>query len=130
MGQHFAFLPEGIYTFETREKVYEPKALAEGMIQGMESGFFSVVAHPDLIFRRKKYWDEEAEEISKEIQACAARTGVILEQNISSMQGKKKKRAYWPEFWEELPEGVRTLYGVDAHSVKEMETNYRWILGI
>ena len=34
------------------------------------------------------------------------------------------KRTYWPEFWKNLPCGVRTVYGVDAHSVAEMESNY------
>ncbi len=124
LGQHFSLLPNGCYTFESKEKISEPKDLANGMMQGMESGLFSVVAHPDQIFRRKKIWDEECKAISREIIDCAARTGVILEQNISNLLGKKKKRTYWPEFWKELPQGVRTMYGVDAHSVAELETNY------
>lgn len=128
LGQHFVLLPEGIYNFESREKFYEPEHLAEGMIQGMESGFFNVVAHPDLIFRRRKAWDAEMEQIANRIKECAARTGVVLEQNIDSMVttwNNKKKREYWPEFWSELPDGVRTIYGLDAHSTADLEQNYK-----
>lgn len=124
LGQHFSLLPDGRYSFQDREKVVEARVLADGIIEGMESGFFQVVAHPDQIFRRCKEWDEETENIAREIIECAARTGVILEQNISNMQGKKKKRAYRPEFWAELPAGVRTIYGLDAHSMEELEENY------
>jgi len=125
LGQHFSLLPEGIYTFQSKEKIFESGALAEGMMAGMESGYFEIVAHPDQIFRRKKEWDTEAERISREIQECAASTGVFLEQNISSMIAKKKKRVYWPEFWAMLSAEARTVYGLDAHSVEELERHYQ-----
>ena len=32
---------------------------------------------------------------------------------------------YWREFWMDLPKEVKVIYGVDAHSVDEMEANYR-----
>lgn len=128
LGQHFVLLPEGIYNFESKDKFYEPEHLAEGMIQGMESGLFSVVAHPDLIFRRRKVWDAETEQIANRIKASVARTGVVLEKNIDSMVttwNNKKKREYWPEFWAELPDGVRNIYGLDAHSTADLERNYK-----
>lgn len=124
LGQHFALLPDGRYTFEMGEKNLEARALAEGMIAGMETGLFQAAAHPDQIFRRMKKWNEEMEAISKEIKECAISTGIILEQNISNIL-KKKSRVYRKEFWEELPNEIRTIYGVDAHSVAEMEKNYR-----
>ena len=90
----------------------------------MESGLFDTVAHPDQIFRRKKQWDSESVELSNKIKECAARTGVALEQNISNMFEKKKKHLYWNEFWLDLPSNLKTIYGVDAHSVDEMVENY------
>lgn len=125
LGQHFSLLPDGDYTFESREKIGEAKPLAEGIIAGMESGYFDVVAHPCQIFRRNKEWTEETERISMEIKECAACTGVSLEQNVSNMLEKRKKRVYRPEFWQNLPDGVRTIYGLDAHSVTELTENYR-----
>lgn len=123
LGQHFSLLPDGSYTFESREKITEARALADGMMQGMESGYFSVVAHPDQIFRRSKVFGSEEEAIAREIKDCAAHTGVILEQNISNMLGKKKKRAYRPEFWEGF--SGDTIYGLDAHSIEELTENFR-----
>lgn len=124
LGQHFSLLPNGNYTFEDRKMMAEARALADGMIQGMESGYFDAVAHPDQIFRKNKDWTEQEESISNEIKECAVSTGVILEQNISNMQEKKKKCSYRPEFWQNLPHGVRTIYGLDAHSVTELAENY------
>lgn len=129
LGQHFSWIPEeNIYSFKSREKIAEPEFLAEGMIQGMESGLFQVVAHPDQIFRRMKSWGEREEMISQEIKECAVRNGIYLEKNISNMIAKKKRRVYWPEFWEDVPRGLKTVYGVDAHSVKELEEHYKFQL--
>ncbi len=126
LGQHFALLEDGTYTFDNMDKSGEAKALADAMIAGMESGFFQVVAHPDQIFRRQDGWDKEREQMSNDIKACAVRTDMILEKNISNMIGKKKKRAYRAEFWNNLPEEIEIIYGLDAHSVVELEENYLW----
>lgn len=120
LGEHFSLLSDGRYTFEMSEKSLEARALADGMIAGMETGLFQAVSHPDQIFRRMKTWNKEMESISKEIKQCAVDTRVILEQNISNML-VKKKHAYREEFWKELPDTLKTIYGVDAHSVMEME---------
>ena len=124
LGQHFSLLPDGSYTFQSREKIAEPRELADGMIQGMESGFFDAVAHPCQIYRRIKTWSVKEELLSACIKECAARTGVALEKNISNMLAKKKRRVYWPEFWDNMPKNVNTIYGLDAHSTKELEENF------
>lgn len=123
LGEHFALLPDGRYNFELTDKSDEAKILAEGMIAGMETGLFPVVAHPDQIFRRIKKWNSETEKISREIIDCAVRNGIKLERNISNMFDKNKYK-YRPEFWKEAPCKLQTIYGVDAHSVEEMERNY------
>ena len=129
LGQHFSWISEeGIYSFESKDKNAEPEHLFEGMIAGMESGFFSVVAHPDQIFRRAKNWGNREEHIANEIKTAALRTGVALEKNISNMIAKKKRKVYWPEFWANVSEGVKTIYGIDAHSVKELEEHYKYQL--
>lgn len=126
LGQHFSWLPkEGIYTFESREKIAEPRELAEGMIAGMETGLFEAAAHPDQIFRRVKEFSEQEMKLAREIKDCAVSNGVSLEINISNMLGKKKKRTYRPEFWKDLPNGLRTIYGLDAHSIQELLENFK-----
>ena len=124
LGQHFSLLPDGRYTFDLENKTEEIPYLAKGIIDGMESGLVDAVAHPDQIFRRKKQWDAESDKLAKQIKESAARTGVILEKNISNMFEKKRKHLYWKEFWMDLPEKTNVIYGVDAHSVEEMTMNY------
>ena len=125
LGQHFSLLPDGRYTFDLVNKSGEAYYLAQGIMEGMESGLFDVVAHPDQIFRRIKRWDSEASELAKQIKECAARTEVALEKNISNMFEKKRKHLYWHEFWLDVPDELKIIYGVYAHSVEEMEENYR-----
>lgn len=123
LGQHFSLLPDKRYTFMEIDKNIELYALAEGMIAGMETGFFEAVSHPDRIFRRIKNWNTEMEKIATEIKECASSREIILEQNISNML-KQKKQEYRPEFWETVPFELQILYGVDAHSVNDMEKYY------
>lgn len=48
--------------------------------QGMQTGYFSVVAHPGRCFRRCKEWTKEMEIVSKSIISTAQRHGVVLEE--------------------------------------------------
>ena len=124
LGQHFSLLNNGEYSFTMHEKSMEARVLADGMIQGMESGFFNIVAHPDQIFRRYKTWNNEATEITIEILDCARRTGVVLERNIKNMLLYPKEKRYWPEFWNLCPKDAKTICGLDAHSVESMVQYY------
>lgn len=124
LGQHFTRLSDGRYSFELKDKSDEAKLLAEGMIQGMESGLFFAVAHPDQIFRRYKQWDDSTTDIANEIIACAKNTNSILEINIDNMLAYPKHARYWPEFWALCPPDVKNIYGLDAHSVDELERYY------
>lgn len=66
--------------------------LLEGQIAGTKTGYFDVVAHPDRLFKREK--------------------------NVPSMHRKKQ---YWGEFWELVPEDVPIIVGCDAHSLEDIE---------
>ncbi len=90
LGQHFSLLADGSYTFDLENKSDEAHYFAEGIVAGMESGLFDVIAHPDQIFRRKKQWDSESIELSRQIKECAVHTGVVLEKNISNMFEKRE----------------------------------------
>ena len=128
LGPHFSLMPDGSYSFQSKKKTEIVPYLAESLIAGMESGLFQAVAHPDQIFRYKKKWNPEFSSIAREIKECAADNRIVLEKNISNMLGKKNQqqshRLYRPEFWQELPDDLQIIYGVDAHSVEEMEQHY------
>ena len=119
LGQHMAEYTTGHYTFEwDAEKLLsgEYVALGKAQIQGINTGYFDAVAHPDRIFRRQREWTKNASILSKEIIDAAYRTNTQLEVNESS---KQKIRHYWPEFWE-MVERDLCIHGLDAHSLNEI----------
>ena len=126
LGQHMAEIETAPprYSFsETAEylAVNEYKLLGHAMIQGIRSGYFDAVAHPDRIFRRCTAWDCEMEKMSRAIIQSAAEHKLPLEMNLSSVENQKN---YKPQFWTLVPIESACIIGYDAHTVAEMETRY------
>lgn len=124
LGQHMAELKPSQYSFSMDETWLiekEYKALGDAMVQGMTTGYFDFVAHPDRIFRRCRQWTPEMKTTALEIINTAQAYGIPLEQNEES---KHKKRHYWPEFWNLVEENIQIIHGLDAHSVDELEAKY------
>ncbi len=108
------------YTFSwDRERLNREEyiALGNAEIQGMKSGYFNAVAHPDRIFRRQKKWSEGMQMITEEIIKTARNYSIPLDQNVSS---KAQKHYYWTEFWEYATD-FQIICGLDAHSVAEIK---------
>lgn len=119
LGQHFYEHIPGYYSFSDEDKSMEFIGLFRAMIQGIESNYFDVVAHPDRAFRRSKAFDELEKQMTDEfIDAVISKNTILLEKNYSSMQ---RKNQYREEFWKMLPSTVGVIYGYDAHSIKEIE---------
>lgn len=131
LGQHFCEYGPECYSFDVKREVLKKEeaiGIGKAMVQGIESGLFKVVAHPDRLFRRRKDWEPDMEQISKNIITAAIENDVFLEQNESS---KLRKYQYWKEFWDfadilaKKQEGtgkqLRIIRGLDAHSTKELE---------
>jgi len=87
------------------------------VVEGIQSGFFGAVAHPDRIFRRKKNWDSDMQAISMEIIEAARQQNIPLEVNMSSMSHKNH---YWPQFWNLVSLDISRIIGTDAHFLKEL----------
>lgn len=114
IGQHYYEVSNGIYSFMSDIK-HEYIGLFAAMIEGVNTGLFEVVAHPDRAFRKESIWTEEMAAYSnKLIEAVGDK--VLLEKNLSSI----KKKVYWKEFWNIVPDNVKLIYGCDAHSAKDM----------
>lgn len=117
IGQHFYERGDGSFSFKDREREKEAEYCGNAILEGMSSGFFQYVAHPDRIFRYCEKWDSSASVIADKIWKSAKKYGIVLERNLGSME---RKRQYWPEFWERKIPDVNVITGVDAHSVKQM----------
>lgn len=122
LGQHLAedSLQPGTYTNSwnrERLKKEEHAALAKGICDGINAGYFDAVAHPDRIFQRCREWNSEMEEISRAIIVAAKEKRIPLERNLSSMEVDS---LYWEEFWRLADEETPQMIGLDAHSIEEL----------
>lgn len=115
LGQHFAKVGD-VYSFnlpnEVRERT-ECGFLGEAILSGLASGWFSMLAHPDRIFRFRKEWDPGMTKLSGEIAAAAAAAGTAFELNVHSLAVQNQFR---PEFWQQVPIDAPMVYGFDVHS--------------
>lgn len=119
IGQHFFEAAPGRYSFSLPDQQeIEYPGCVEAMLRGIETNLFQVVAHPDRVFRRIKRWNQDCEEKSRELICLAQSKDVILEKNLSSM---RHKNYYREEFWDLLHPENRTIFGLDVHSVEELE---------
>ncbi len=120
LGQHYYEKEDGSFYFARRyeENADERFGLGDAMIRGIKSGYFDVVAHPDRIFRNCHEWTCDMAEISRKIIDAVRGTDIYLEQNYAS---SVKRDHYWNEFWEMVPSDVKTLKGLDAHSVDALK---------
>lgn len=121
LGQHFYEHEDGTFGYADVTKEAEIRGFTKATIEGIHSGFFDVVAHPDRYMDRVEVWNEEADAFSKEIAKAAEQMQVTLEHNVTSMLSG---RLYRPEFWRNVSSNVKTIYGLDAHSVGDMVMLY------
>ena len=120
IGQHMYEVRPGTYSFQlspAEKNRYEHIGCAEAMIQGIESGLFDIIAHPDRCFKRQKEWTEDMTALSRNLIASACAAGVKLEKNLESMA---RKRYFREEFWCLVPDTADIVIGTDAHSVDDM----------
>ena len=114
MGQHFIGneIDEPYSGWPTED----PRVLeryVDQVIEGMHSGLFSYVAHPDLLhfLGDDRTYRRQMRRLCQAAKAC----GMVLEVNLLGMH---EGRIYPnPSFWEEAAtEGNRVILGRDAHS--------------
>ena len=130
IGQHFYQHADATFSFDDEDKSDEYIGCCNAMIEGMKTGLFNIVAHPDRFFRRCKKWTSELTDISNELIATAAQNNIILEKNLSSYEKlvEKSNYIYWRnEFWDLVDQynqaasnPVETIVGFDAHSTEQM----------
>lgn len=129
LGQHMAQISYDPleYSFSASTEFLnenEYKMLGKAIVQGAESGYFDVIAHPDRIFRRCIVWDSDMENVSNEIIQAAIKADIPLEMNLSSVENPIN---YKREFWHLVPDTAKRIIGFDAHSLYEMELRYNSI---
>ena len=75
------------------------------------------MAHPDRYFHSMNNWTEEDEQFKEQIFLLAKEKNIKSEKNLSVYE----KNGYNMNFWGNMPEEIQLIYGLDAHSLKDME---------
>lgn len=142
-GQHYISMDKTYdnlisgFALSTKEQIYN---YAEYMVDAMESGYFDIMAHPDLYMCGYGDFDKHAEKVAHIIAKKAEETNSILEYNANGYnrgmhvtpQGVVKK---YPrdEFWKIVKNyNIRTILSSDCHTpenlyndtIKEAEEEY------
>lgn len=101
MGEHFFKSEEGkllnIYD-ATSTELYP--VYARNVVEGIRTGFFKAVAHPDLFMVGGALWDDNCSRAADLILDAAAASGVVLEYNANGF-----RRGIW-----DFPTGSRYPY--------------------
>lgn len=116
LGQHFIReeYPEGIASGYPNEKVEDLKEYVSCVIAGIESGYFTYVAHPDLFY----FKGEEEIYIAEMRKICIASRKYDIPLEINFL-GIRQNRVYPdPLFWRIAgEEKAPVTFGFDAHNV-------------
>jgi histidinol-phosphatase (PHP family) len=144
LGQHYISMTKQMdnlisgFGLSTKEEILK---YANYVCDGMESGYFKILAHPDLYMHGYLNWDKTAEKVAHKICKCAVTSNTILEFNANGYrrgirntpQGKTQP---YPrkEFWDIVKQyDVKTIFSSDCHTpeilydtvVREAEEVYR-----
>ncbi len=107
------------YFGNCRHREEDLQAYLDCMLKGMESGLFSIIAHPDLFCRSDPSFDEPCRSVSRMICERAKDLNCVLELNVSGYAYARKMGQAGtphPEFWKIAAEvGNTVILGLDAH---------------
>ena len=126
MGEHFYKNLEGktanIYGPTSSTEQY--LAYAHSVAEGMKSGFFKAIAHPDIYMINPFAWDKNCEKAADILIDTAVATGTVLEYNAN---GFRRAQITFPDgtrhpyphdnFWKMAAQApVKVMVGSDCHN--------------
>lgn len=133
LGEHYFPHKNKIFSVYDVKDPSDIEAYTNNLIQGIESGYFSLVAHPDIFFWNYKTWDEHCINASRKIIECAIKNDIPLEINANGIRNSTRKNHFsytsdnhisydYPkyEFWKLVKEyNAKVVINDDVHFFKE-----------
>lgn len=117
LGQHMYMHEDGTYNFMDEDRSCEFEGISRAMVDGINTGLFDVVAHPDRMYMRYPKVDVNVIAAIDRVVKAATQNRVLLEKNYGSMYIENN---YNDTFW--LRAGlVGIVHGYDAHSVEAID---------
>ena len=127
LGQYFIH-PDGSGSFFKNVSDEEIRIYGKGVCDGLETGFFTYLCHPDVFLTRQEVFNETCEEVAHMIAKKASETNTPIEINVHGIlrglhEFPQGLRYYYPfrEFWQIVAQyPVKVLIGIDAHDPKQL----------
>ena len=123
MGNHYDYNDEtGGFYFGDCCRPKEARRYVERTVDGMRTGLYDYVAHPDLFLRLFHRFNADCAAISRDLCQAAAELNLPLEYNLLGVQRLDESHRFgglgYPcqQFWEVAAQyPVRAIVGLDAH---------------
>ena len=130
LGNHYALTDEtGVYFGYPRD-AQDVRRYVKLTVEGMETGLFAYLAHPDLFMLGYGDFDGVCRAASRALCEAAKRLEMPLEYNLAGLQNSRRLGAEgYPhrKFWEiAAAVGCKAILGVDAHSPKRLVDAELW----
>lgn len=133
LGQHIILHNNGYYDIYKDMDDENVNKYKDQVIAGMRSGYFKILAHPDLFMFKYQTWNDLCEKVTKEIVEASIKYNVFLEINANGIRRKPiinqdGEQVYiYPrkEFWKvvsEYPE-AKVIIGEDNHHYDYIDDN-------
>ena len=128
LGQHYIDFNSKListYHIHTMEELTHYK---DTVVEAMRTGYFKILAHPEICFLHQPVFTKAMIDISREIIETAKATNTLLEINANGFRKKKQVthgytyRIYpREEFWLLVKDiGAKTIISADAHKPKQL----------
>lgn len=122
LGHHYSTHEIGAEYNGSLKTVEGIEKYTDEVVEGIRTGLYSYVCHPDLYMKGYGVWDEHAERMGRKIIAAANEEGIPLEYNLLGLSRSKDDGVPgypYPDFWRLASEmGAKAIIGVDAHIPK------------
>jgi histidinol-phosphatase (PHP family) len=124
LGSHWVTMGTShLYAMDITEKAVLHK-YTDQTVEGIRSGIYAFIAHPDLFMGTWKEWDSTAQSCMGAILDAAADCGLPLEVNGLGMGRPQNKTTHglryqypYDEFWQQVSErGAKVICNADAHA--------------
>lgn len=120
LGHHFNFPESTSPYYGATQDPQEVLNYANEVVQAMQTGLFSYVAHPDLFMRSYPKFDKTCEKASRYIIQASIDYNIPLEYNLLGLRQQVESEVpCYPhiEFWKLVGElGAKAVIGVDVHN--------------
>jgi histidinol-phosphatase (PHP family) len=120
LGHHYSTHEVGADYNGSLTTVEGIEKYTDEVVEGIKTGLYSYVCHPDLYMRGYPVWDEHAIRMGRKIISAANEADIPIEYNLLGFNHSKNdgKQGYpYPDFWLLAAKmGAKAIIGVDAHS--------------